>query len=73
MRIAKWHETRGKRLGERANSRRKTTPERDVITHYIEIDGEAYERLCVAARARRITVHRLVDDAINFLLNREAV
>jgi hypothetical protein len=65
MRISKWHDApRGKRhaKGGRASSE----------VHYIAIDGRAYELLCIEARARRITVDRLLDDAINYLLDREA-
>lgn len=63
MRVSKWHDApRGKRSvkGKAASDE----------THYIAVDGRCYELLCAAARARRITVDRLLDDAINYLLDR---
>lgn len=41
-------------------------------THYIEIDAEAFDRIELIATRRKTTVARLIDAAINWMIDREA-
>jgi hypothetical protein len=43
-----------------------------IEAHYISIDGEAFERIERIAKRRRTTIDRIVDAAINWMLDREA-
>jgi hypothetical protein len=69
MRISKWHEAGGKAKPSRATKGRTHRPL--VISHWIEVDAYAFERIETAAKARRISISRLVDQAINLILDRE--
>lgn len=72
MQISKWHEGARKRVARRAAYR---VPRRQRVateSHYVSIDGEAFERIERLARKRRTTIDRLMDAAINWMLDREA-
>jgi hypothetical protein len=67
MRISKWHESRGR--ARRTSKGTNQTPATEL--HWIAIDGALFERLEAIATARRCSVVRLVDRAINTILDGE--
>lgn len=76
MRISKWHETQRKsttRKALRRDNYRRQPAGFAVEAHYISIDGDAFERIERVAKKRRTSITRLVDSAINWMLDREAM
>jgi hypothetical protein len=70
MRINKWHVwVEGPRIKDRPRAARKSVA-RAVEEHWILVDGDLFDSLEMLAAKRRTTVNRLVDTAINEILDR---